>query len=427
MGAIKELFKLQKSKQDDGNKDSSSNETPFLSTYQRAFGAAVSAGGDPKNLRAGLDALFQSFKKHNKSQVARQKELKEPYITKKIAEQTELKKKELVIDIKEKEIITLNEDIEKCHEEIGDVKHDPEKYGINVDSRPKAQLFIGLSLLIPITIYVIVFYMSASYSAFFKTFDPRDSSVIAAILDGNALSKAYSDGILEAIFVGTIPFVFMGLGYLIHMFQKKNDVWSYLKLALIVGLTFIFDVILAYLIDQSIFEVNASLEDQFSLAIAFTHARFWGIIFAGFIVYLIWGFVFDFVMSEYENVDKIDSFIRSKKNEIKRLKIKIQDLRTQVANIRTASAAHVGKIDELNSQIAGQIIPLNEYLQYYTQYIEAWLQAIKKEIAIENKKKDTLMAECIAIGEAHLKEHNIEVKPTGELGVFEQNKKDEDE
>src|SRR5690606_33215386 len=136
--------------------------------------------------------------------------------------------------------------------------------------------------------------------------------------DGNALAKSIEGGWLEGVFIATIPFAFMGLGYLIHMFQKHKSWTSYIKIAVLFAVTFIFDAILAYQIEKKIYEIQKTPDSPpFDLKIAFSSVEFWGIIFAGFIVYIIWGLVFDFIMKEYDNFDKIKSFIRTKIEDIK--------------------------------------------------------------------------------------------------------------
>ena len=46
---------------------------------------------------------------------------------------------------------------------------------------------------------------------------------------------------------------------------------------------------------------------EYTISMAFQSVNFWMIIFAGFIVYLIWGFVFDFIMESHSKMDKITS------------------------------------------------------------------------------------------------------------------------
>lgn len=54
-------------------------------------------------------------------------------------------------------------------------------------------------------------------------------------------------------------------------------------------------------------------DPNFSISYALQSPSFWVIIFAGFVSYIIWGLVFDFVMKEHADRDEIRLFIISKK------------------------------------------------------------------------------------------------------------------
>lgn len=408
MGALKNIFAIKKKEEPTKSSIESepSRDQIRITYYQSGYGASSKASGDPLTFGVGLHNLYNSFEDQCRKQTREQEILKRPYIEEQEKFRTELKKRETALTIYEEQRITIEDEIENKRFEIVDVKQNPDKYGIDADKKPKAQFYIGLALLLPITIYLLVFYISASYSAFFKDFET--GSLSAAIFDANALSKAISDGWLEGVFVGTIPFVFMGLGYLVHMFQKSNEKRSNLKLGALFILTFFFDVILAYLIEKKIFEFDRVLGDEFSPLIAIESVNFWGIIFAGFVVYIIWGLVFDFVMKEHENVDKIKGFIRNKKEEIKNSKQKKEDLLSKIDNIKHELTSIKGKISELQSKIDGFIFPIKEYLHYHYQYKEGWFQAINAELALPNKEKAELRNRCEEASVNHLKELNLE-------------------
>ena len=408
MGAIKKLFKLKNSEPSKPSFDDTeeAREQVRITYYQSGYGASTKASGDAVTFGVGLKNLYNSFEDLCRKQLNEQQRLKQPYKQEQEKERTELKKRETALTIYEEQKNVLIKNIDDRKFEMVDVKQNPETYGIDADKKPKAQFYIGLLLLLPITIYLFVFYISASYSAFFKDFET--GSLTAAIFDANALSKAISDGWLEAVFVGTISFVFMGLGYLIHMFQKNKKAISYIKLFALFVLTFIFDVILAYLIEKKIFDFERVLGESFSPSIAIESVNFWGIIFAGFVVYVIWGLVFDFVMKEHENVDKIKAFIRSKKEEIKNAEIKIIDFVSKIDDLKHEVTSINGKISELQSKIDGFIFPVKEYLHYHYQYKEGWYQSINEVLAIPSKTKDELRNRCEEVSLNHLKELNLE-------------------
>ncbi|MFC7356725.1 ABC transporter permease [Jejudonia soesokkakensis] len=406
MENIKKLFTLKKAVSQSEITDTSiDNEKIRITYFQSGYGASVKASGNDITFGVCLKNLYNSYEDQCRRQKNEQDELKKPYIEDKERVKSEIKKRETAVQIAEEKEQKQLDRIESKRFEMIDVRENPNKYGIDADKRPKAQFYIGLFLLLPITIYLFVFYISASYSAFFKDFET--SSLTAAIFDADALGKATRDGWLEALFVGTIPFVFMGLGYLIHMFQKIKGWKAIIKLAVLLILTFIFDVILAYLIERKIFLYEALVGQQFTPEDAVQSVNFWGIIFAGFVVYIIWGLVFDFVMKEHENVDKIRAFINARKEEIKNLSNSIELLKNTQDEIKRDLASLQGRINEIQGRIDGFIFPIKQYLHYHYQYKEGWFQAINAEIALPTKEKDELRNRCQTIADNHLKDMDL--------------------
>lgn len=420
MEAIKNLFTLKEYKESETSKEENeeAREQIRVTYYQSGYGDSKKAEGDPMTFGVGLHDLFNNFENLCRKQLNEQRILKQPYLEEQERERTELKKRETARSIYDDQIKLLAKSIDTYKVEMVDVKSDPAKYGIDSDKRPKAQFYIGVFLLLPITIYLFVFYISASYSAFFKDFET--GSLSAAIFDADALGKAINDGWLEAVFVGTIPFVFMGLGYLVHMFLKNRGLGGVLKVASLFVLTFVFDVILAYLIEKKIFLYDATLGQAFSPRDAVQSVNFWGIIFAGFVVYIIWGLVFDFVMKEYENLDKIKAFIRNRKESIKNALLKNDELGIQVDSIQQEIAAINGNIRELQSKIDGFIFPVKEYLHYHYQYVKGWYQAINSELKFPIKQLDDIKSQCEMVAQNHLQELKIKEIDFQNI-VFEKN------
>lgn len=420
MAAINNIFKLKTKESTKPNDEETheAREQIRITYYQSGYGASIKASGNSTVFGVALHNLYSSFEDMCRKQLNEQQRLKQPYIEDQEKLRTSLKKKETTISIYEDSKNDLEKEIDKHKFEIADVKQTPDKYGIDSDKRPKAQFYIGLFLLIPITIYLFVFYISASYSGFFKDFET--GSLTAAIFDSNALGKAIDDGWLEAVFVGTIPFVFMGLGYLVHMFQKTKGWQAYIKLVMLFLLTFVFDLILAYLIEKKIFLFDAVLGEKFTPLHAVQSVNFWGIIFAGFIVYVIWGLVFDFVMKEHENVDKVRAFIRAKREEIKNAELKKDELIVSIGIIKNEISDINGNISELQAKIDGFIFPVREYLHYHYQYVEGWYQAISSELKFPIKQLDDLHAKCEEVAKTHLEVLNLNTMDFQNL-VYEKN------
>ncbi|MEZ0183044.1 ABC transporter permease [Flavobacterium oncorhynchi] len=422
MKSLTQLFSLKKSentsfKSFEGNEEE--KEQIRITYYQSGFAASVKATGKPIVLKACLQNLYMSFEDQCRKQKLEQDKLKQPYREEQEKNRTELKKSEAAIGIYEKKEQDINENIDLIKNEIIEVKRNPDKYGIEDGKGLKAQFYIGLFLLLPITLYVLVFYISASYSAFFKEFS--NDSLTAAIFDADALTNSFKASWLEGVLVITIPFVFMGLGYVIHMVQKGKGIKNILRMVALFVTTFLFDALLAYQIEKKIYEFNKTTDSApYNLNIALGEAEFWMIIFAGFVVYIIWGLVFDFVMKEFENIDKIRAFIRGKKEnmiDLEKLKAeyinKINDFKQQIVTIS-------GKISELQSKIDGFVFPVKEYLHYHHQYKEGWYQAIGTEIALPYKEKEELLQSCELFSEEHLSKLNL-IDPDFQHLVYSKN------
>jgi len=409
MKPLSQLFSLKKS-EDASFKVLEENEEDReqirITYYQSGFAASVKATGKPIVLKACLQNLYMSFEDQCRKQKMEQDRLKQPYREEQEKNRTELKKSETAIGIFEKKEQDINENIDQIKNEIIEVKRNPDKYGIEEGKGLKAQFYIGLILLLPITLYVLVFYISASYSAFFKEFS--NDSLTAAIFDADAFTNAFKASWLEGVLVTTIPFVFMGLGYVIHMVQKGKGIKNIFRLAALFAITFLFDSLLAYIIEKKIYEFNKTTESSpYNLNIALGEPEFWMIIFAGFVVYIIWGLVFDFVMKEFENIDKIRAFIRGKKENLLNLEKLKTDYINKINDFKQQTVTINGKISELQAKIDGFVFPVKEYLHYHHQYKEGWFQAIGTELALPYKEKEELLQSCELYSEEHLGKLNL--------------------
>lgn len=422
MKPLSQLFSLKKSEEtsiksfDENEED---REQIRITYYQSGFAASIKATGKPIVLKACLQNLYMSFEDQCRKQKLEQDRLKQPYREEQEKNRTELKKSEAAIGIYEKKEQDINDNIDQIKNEIIEVKRNPDKYGIDEGKGLKAQFYIGLILLLPITLYVLVFYISASYSAFFKEFS--NDSLSAAIFDADAFTNAFKASWLEGVLVVTIPFVFMGLGYVIHMVQKGKGLKNVFRLISLFAITFLFDSLLAYIIEKKIYEFNKTTESlPYDLNIALGQPEFWMIIFAGFVVYIIWGLVFDFVMKEFENIDKIRAFIRGKKENL----INLEKLKTDYINKTNDFKQQIvtinGKISELQSKIDGFVFPVKEYLHYHHQYKEGWFQAIGTELALPYKEKEELLQSCELYSEEHLSKLNL-VDPDFQHLVYSKN------
>lgn len=411
MEAISKIFSLKQPTRSSASSNDEVNDDVQvrITYYQSGYGASQKAYGQAITLKACLQNVYSSFEEQCRKLKEEQRTLKQPYVEEKTRQESELRNAETALSIQHDKLQQQEQKIELVKQDIETIKSNPEKHGITDSKQPHALFYIGLLLLVPITIYLFVFYISATYSALFKIFS--DDSLSTAIFDAQALNNAMKEGWLEGVLVLTIPSVFLGLGYIIHMMQKGKGIKNLLRLVSLFIITFLFDGLLAYQIEKKIYDFTKTpTTPAYNLRVALGEAEFWMIIFAGFVVYIIWGLVFDFVMKEFEEIDKIKAFIRVKQQELKRL----EDTRTQI-NIDIEKTKQListikGRIEELQNKIDGFILNIKQYMHYHNQYIEGWFQAINGELALPDARKTALLADCEAVANEHLKSLDL-IKP----------------
>lgn len=337
--------------------------------------------GTLAGLRVCLQKIYHDFRQEIKDDTVRQEELKRPFRLKIEERKGDIARLEKRIEkVQTEEIPKTKEKIEHIKEDISYIRKNPEE--ITGDKTNKVSFFIGAFILLFLTVYLFIFYSSASYSAFFKEFKGNETGVAASIFDPKAVENAFRDGITELMLILTIPFVFIGMGYLMHKFKENKH---YVKFIGMIIITFLFDSILAYEITGKIYNLSKTNSFQntpdYSIPLAFQSINFWLIIFAGFLVYFVWGFIFDFTMESFSKNDKLSIAIREKEKQIKDSFAELTDLKNQNEKMTHAVAEHNTEISKLNKTLEGSIIPKDFQLHAYgfTQGWMSWMKQSGKE------------------------------------------------
>ena len=378
-------------------------EKEKITYHEDGYNTSKACQGNSHNLQISLDTLYQKFENKCKTDYIEQERLKQPYVTEQKGKKTALLNKIEELEKAQNSVNKVDEDIENLSQDCRKVKTHPEDYFVDIDKKASAKFWIGMSFLLPLAAYIFVFYISTSFSAFFREFDPG-ISLFQGMFDPQALTKAYQGSLLELCFVLFIPFVFFALGYLIHMFQEKKGIVNKFKIGLLFIITFLFDAILAYLIDEKLYNLNKTFASEaFNISVAFQSMSFWVIIFAGFVSYIVWGLVFDFVMKEHADRDKINLFIKEKKEAILEKEKVLLKLNEKVEKIEDEISKLKIRIAELQNIIDGCILPVMNYKALSTEYFQGWQQYIASALRISPDEKDKLLLECKNVYEKHIK------------------------
>lgn len=349
-------------------------------TYEDlGYETAGKHNGDLNSLRNALNAVALHIRRKHYEDEHRQAKHRQEVQAQ--IDNVEQKIKSLGLDISHNngQIEALQARKSELKEQKVEIQRDPSVVGA-VASDTKVGYYISMVILLFLTAYLFIFYSSASFSAFFKEFTPEDGKITQAMFDARALSSAWHHGTTELLFILLIPFIFLGLGYLIHKFQESKTVTGYIKVGLLVVITFIFDVLLAYDITKKIYTVEAqnSFSDtpEYSLSMALSDVNFWIIIFAGFIVYLIWGFVFDFFMQGHAELDKTNMHLKAIDMQISGVDSEIALLEQKNNDIRQAIHAGEQEKTRLQGELGKVWYNATDLLLELANFFQGWLKYV---------------------------------------------------
>jgi len=258
---------------------------------------------------------------------------------------------------KEKEIEGL--ELEKIDIRNGD--------GETADTIP---FIIGAFITVLLTLYLFVFYSSSGYSAFYGI-KPGSKGFINPNVFADATNLG--GGVIALIIL--FPVIFLGLGFLIHDSLEKNK-----KLvednkpkqnAVIITLlliTLIADTFIGYKISERVHnnEFNAGETDElWKFNMIFSDINFYLVLILGFVVYVIWGFLLNYVLSHpylKTESEKIKLMIENINNRIAEKRKELSDIIAKIHKLEGELVTIDNKVEERGKDIIGYengVIPIN--------------------------------------------------------------------
>jgi len=156
MSNLRKLLTLKTKSKDKTTIDNETSSTDEKKTYlELGYQDSIDSNGSPQLFSQSLEDNYHKFKEQCRQDQNEQERLNAPLRQAKEKIRTELKKREVLKSIKEEERNTILESIHHIEDEIASVKTNPEAHGIDATKKPKAQFYIGLIILLPVTIYLV--------------------------------------------------------------------------------------------------------------------------------------------------------------------------------------------------------------------------------------------------------------------------------
>jgi hypothetical protein len=383
-------------------------------TYKKyGFLQSKNHGANPISLEMELNKIFETFKDKLRKDEVEQERLKVPLRAKIETLKIDLDRlKTKINEIKTNTIPAFILRIQNLKDEIGEIRRDPSLYQKEKPNR--ISFLFGIIIGTLLTVYLWIFYTSASYSAFFRKFEADDINVANSIFDAAALSKAYHAGIPAFVLVISMPFIFLGLGYLIHKINEHKSNWKYLQLFGLIAATLAFDYIIAYEIVQKVYELQsaASLESlpEYTFSNAIHDMNFWLIIFAGFVTYLIWGFLFDKLMAEYEKFDVIKVQIKIRQSEIKEIENELKVYQDKIDEFNSKIIETEKEIKVAEENLGATFFKPKEFEHIVYQFSSGWLQFVEGGLIASEEKKNLLRGELSGVTKNFIEVNNNNIQ-----------------
>lgn len=249
-------------------------------------------------------------------------------------------------------------------------------------------MYAGLTILL--AVYLIFFYASTIYSAFFRsagllieTSGDDLAMVIGSIFDMNGILNPSPNLII--VYFGS--FLFFSLGIIPHTIKGA---YKRLKIIGFLLITLVIDALLAYKIDKSIHEIKVMAgigEENWQFWVS---ENFYLVLAFGYLAYLVFGYMYHLMIEEKvkKNPKKIaQRNIALVKEEIKEINLAINNFEEKLVELQS-------KVDMLESRIEMLLKRLNDTMlnpevlsESLNSFYMGWRQFLNGS-SEDNKEKD---------------------------------------
>ena len=285
----------------------------------------------------------------------------------------------------EKKIKDLNDEIQQTRLDLEDNK-------IATGYEP-IRFWTYVCLTILLTLYLIFFYASSIYSAFFRNPESMIENAggdIAMLLDSIFDPKGIFTLSPVLLFSYLGAFIFFAIGMAPHGILNGDGRFKKAKAGLIIFLAFIADCALAFKIDKGLHDLKimAGIEDldwKF-----YTSINFYLVLLFGFAAYLVWGFTYEMMLEEKNKKTgdvKANLIIQGLQEEIRTLRSELQVLEAKIIELETQIKTILSQLEQLKKDLEGRMLNPDVLSQNLTSFYMGWLQYLNNtDLSLEKVK-----------------------------------------
>lgn len=321
------------------NGQSMTSEKRKITFSQYGFRSAQKSQSMPTGIDGYLDNVYDQFLEEQKldeqglkDRISKLKAELQSEKTKKNDSNAEISSHKSFKEDKEKQIEELELekiDIRNGDGEIGDT----------------SSFVIGAFITFLLTMYLFVFYSSSGYSAFYGI---KQGSL--GFINPNVFSDAINKGGGVIALIILFPVIFLAMGFYIHIaiennkkLNLENKPSKYGIISMLLIITLIADIFIGYKISQGVHtnEFNAGLTNEtWKFDMIFSDINFYLVLVLGFVVYVVWGFLLNFVLSH--------SYL---KTESEKVKLMIENINNKITDKRKELSDIISKIHRFESDV----------------------------------------------------------------------------
>lgn len=262
------------------------------------------------------------------------------------------------------------------------------------------KFYMYAALVIILAFYLLFFYASTIYAAFFRnpavlieTAGTDISLLLDSIFDVKGIFTP--SPVLLIVYLGA--FLFFAIGLMPHNMDGKNKNAS---IGLAVLAAFIADGMLAYKIDLGLHDMKVLDGKEVSDWHFYSSINFYLVLLFGFCAYLVWGYMFEMMLKEKAKKSHksfSDIIIKGLREEIAILKIELNALETKIINLETQLKAVLSKLEQLKRDLEKRMQNPDVLSQNLTSFYIGWSHWLNStsEFELEKSKCDQTFNEFI--------------------------------
>jgi hypothetical protein len=379
----------------------SENVSELYNFTYRQYGVhcAQQSGSLPDSISGHLNSVYSKFE--------RDQRLDEQGIIDRITKLgNEIQIEKSRINNSKAKLLSSKENKENKQKEIDELEKEKVELHNGVDGIDTPTFVISAFITVMLTLYLFIFYSTSGYSAIYGL------KIDNVFLNTDVFDEVASKGGAAIAFIVFFPIIFLGLGFLIHNSIEENKrreenkkPKSYILIATLISITFIADAFIGYKISETNYNNRALLNDiePWTFSMVFSDINFYLILVLGFVVYVIWGVLLNFVLSHPYLKSESQQIILVREQINRRIEEKLKEkseLTSQIfqyeGDIKNAEDSIEEKERLINRLENGSFpISTNDLKAAVGEFMGGWIEYIK--LYYSNNEAEILNNEAMEI------------------------------